>query len=372
MSLRIAYWTAGIVFAALVAAKIHPTTGLTSLLRFGETWKSHRHPALASLPITTVPNSNGYDGQFYAQLAVDPLLREPETIQALDAPSYRARRIMLPAMAFVLGGGDPWWTINFYASLNVLAWFGLAWLVRKRVTNDWIGFSRWFGCLFGLGVLESVRQSLLDLPALFLVLLAAGHSGASLKSGLWLAFAGLTKETSLIATAAFGWSNNFRSSLELRRLTILAVSTIPLVLWSFYVERQLLGSTASTSGLGNFAWPLVGLFGHLEICVAQLAAGNWDGRYSMGLLAALGLAVQAWAIWRTPNISSILWRIGAAHSVLLLVIGPWVWSGYWAACRALLPLTVAFNLLLPTDSRRFWPLWIAGNLSLLHGIWRFL
>ena len=63
--------------------------------------------------------------------------------------------------------------------------------------------------------------------------------------------------------------------------------------------------------------------------------------------------------------------VGAAYSVLLLFLSHWVWSGYWAACRAVLPMTVAFNLLLPANSR-FWPLWILGNLTLLHGVWRFL
>lgn len=65
------------------------------------------------------------------------------------------------------------------------------------------------------------------------------------------------------------------------------------------------------------------------------------------------------------------WRVGVAYGVLLLFLGPWVWSGYWAACRAVLPLTIAFNLLLPAN-RAFWPLLILGNLSLLHAVWRFL
>lgn len=34
-------------------------------------------------------------------------------------------------------------------------------------------------------------------------------------------------------------------------------------------------------------------------------------------------------------------------------------------------MTVAFNLLLPAQ-RHFWPLWVLGNLPLLHGVWRFL
>ena len=76
-------------------------------------------------------------------------------------------------------------------------------------------------------------------------------------------------------------------------------------------------------------------------------------------------------LWRTPQFSSPWWRIGAAYSFLLLFLGTWVWSGYWAVCRAVLPMTITFNLLLPVN-RAFWPLWILGNLTVLHAIWRFL
>jgi hypothetical protein len=125
------------------------------------------------------------------------------------------------------------------------------------------------------------------------------------------------------------------------------------------------------SGLGNVTWPLLGLFDHLKTCLSALFSGNLDGRFSMGLIAALGFLVQIVVLWRSPNPGSSWWRIGAAYSILFTLLSPWVWSGYWAACRALLPMTVAFNLLLPAQ-RNFWPLWVLGNLTMLHALWRFI
>ncbi|MES1167867.1 MAG: hypothetical protein ABUL61_01725, partial [Oleiharenicola lentus] len=124
-------------------------------------------------------------------------------------------------------------------------------------------------------------------------------------------------------------------------------------------------------GLGNFTWPLLGFLGHLRTCGTALLSGNLDGRYTMGLLAALVFVIQILVLWRTPSPRSAWWRIGAAYSLLFVFLSPWVWSGYWAASRALLPMTIAFNLLLPAQ-RHFWPLWVLGNLTLLHGLWRFL
>ncbi|MES1195307.1 MAG: hypothetical protein ABUL65_05390, partial [Opitutus sp.] len=115
---RPAYWIAICLFAALIAAKFSPQTGFTSLLRFGETWNDRRLASLHGLPIAIVPHSNGYDGQFYAQLALDPLLRETETARVLDVPAYRARRILLPGAAAIAGLGRPWWTLQVYALLN--------------------------------------------------------------------------------------------------------------------------------------------------------------------------------------------------------------------------------------------------------------
>jgi len=109
----------------------------------------------------------------------------------------------------------------------------------------------------------------------------------------------------------------------------------------------------------------------LRLSASALISGDFDSRHTLALVGIPSLFLQALVLgWRRVP-SDPWWRIGAAYGVLMVFLGPWVWSGYWAACRAVLPLTVAFNLLLPAG-RCFWPLWIAGNLTLLHGVWRFL
>ncbi len=371
---RPAYWIAICLFAALIAAKFDPRTGFTSLIRFGDAWNDRRLASVRELPIAIAPNSNGYDGQFYAQLALDPLLHGAETPQALDVPAYRARRILLPGVAALAGLGRPWWTLQVYALLNVVCWFALAGLLRRLLpANDWMTFARWAGCMFGMGVLESVRQSLVDLPALLLLALAiAAHDRSrTTRSTGWLALANLTKESSLLGALALS-VDDFRWPFTTKKKAIALLATAaPLAGWWYYVSTRL-PSSPDSSGAGNFTWPLLGLVQHVSTCVTEIASGNWDGRFTMGLLAALGLAVQAWTLWRNPDFRSSWWRVGAAYALLMLVLSQWVWSGYWAACRALLPATIAFNLLLPGNSRSFWPLWALGNATLLHAIWRFL
>ncbi len=370
---RQACWIASLFFAALVLAKFSPQTGFTSLIRFGETWQDRRLGALQSLPIANVPNSSGYDGQFYAQIALDPLLRSPGLERVLDAPAYRARRVLVPVAAALVGLGRPWWTLQAYALVNVVCWFALGWLLRASIgSEDWVGFARWAGCMFSMGVLDSVRQSLIDLPALLLLALAirAYAQSRTNRPAFWLALGNLAKETTLLGTIALSGDGLVVSARRSRSLFAVFAAAVPLGVWSLYVHQRFSGSAAS-QGLGNFTWPFLGLLTEAKLCLHELLAGNFDGRYAFGLLAIVGLFIQAIVLWRTPQFKSPWWRVGAAYALLLPFLGLWVWSGYWAACRVVLPLTVAFNLLLPAK-RSFWPLWTIGNLTLLHAIWRFL
>ena len=370
---RHAFWISTVFFAALVLTKCNPTSGFTSLIRFGEKWQDRRHSALQNLSIATVPDSSGYDGQFYAQIAMDPLLRSPELAQALDLPAYRARRILVPAAAAILGLGNPRWTLQAYALLNVFCWFALGWLLRRHIDgSDWLAFARWAGCMFSMGVLDSVRQSLVDLPALLLLGLAvhAYTHGNTRRSTLWLALANLAKETSLLGAVALHCDKPQNLFPWKRALLSLTLAVLPLGLWSLYVAQRFPG-LPDNSGLGNLTWPLLGLLTQVKLALRELSLGSFDGRYSFSLLAIGGLLVQFWILWRSPQPQSAWWRIGAIYSLLLFFLSFWVWSGYWAACRAVLPMTLAFNLLLPAN-RSFWPLWIVGNITLLHAVWRFL
>lgn len=368
-----AYWLASLLFAGLVLAKFSPQTGLTSLIRFGETWEDRRHSSLQNLPVAIVAESNGYDGQFYAQLALDPLLRDAESARVLDAPAYRARRILTPAAAALAGFGNAWWTLQAYALINVLCWFILGWLLHRHIGDTgWPAFARWAGCMFSVGVLDSVRQSLVDLPALLLLVLAITACSKSRppRTFAWLALGSLAKETNLLGAIALTADISLKPFPWKRAAFTLTAAALPLALWSLYVQQRF-GNPIGSSGLGNFSWPLFGLLEQARHSLREVCTGNFDGRYSFSLLAMLGLITQAGVLWCKRQPASAWWRVGAIYSILLLFLGSWVWSGYWAACRAVLPMTIAFNLLLPAD-RFFWPLWISGNLTLLHAVWRFL
>src|SRR4051794_11300599 len=160
-------------FLVRLAGYYDPATGVTSLILFGDAFQPQRLARLDGLPVYTFRKSTGYDGQFYAQLAVTGTPFDPGLHAALDSPAYRCRRILLPFLAHVAGLGRPWWILNAYALMGVVCWLVFAWILARWwfPPDNFHNLLRWSGCLFGAGMMVSVTRSLTDGPAVLFVAL---------------------------------------------------------------------------------------------------------------------------------------------------------------------------------------------------------
>jgi hypothetical protein len=360
---------------AMVAWHYDADTGFTSLIRFGALFDEGRLPALEGQPLHVFPNP-GYDGQFYAQLAVDPDVSKPEVQAALDNPRYRARRILLPAIIHVLGAGNTWLTLNIFALANLAVWLALGWLLWRRTRADgWRGAAVWLACMLSLGALDSVRMSLTDLPAMLLIFLAVE---ASARGRRWPALAAigaaaLTRESSVLAFAAPEGGDLRASRTWVRHAVNGLIIVAPLALWFGWLLANVSGG--DDAGTRNFALPFAAIFHHVVLSAQEIAAGNLSYRHLFGLIAVPGFLLQAaWVLRRVVSrgFAGEPWiRAAAPFALLLLVLGESVWFGSWSVARACLPLTFAFNLTLPRDGRFWW--WFAiGNAFAVHGIHRML
>lgn len=108
----------------------------------------------------------GYDGQFYAQVAINPALTDPNLQRSQDMASYRSRRILLPAMAYVLGAGRPQLILEMYALLNLAFWFlllfGMVRYLKAESARDYLCI---FAAVFTTGSMISLQRALTDMPA---------------------------------------------------------------------------------------------------------------------------------------------------------------------------------------------------------------
>src|SRR6185503_15626093 len=137
-----------ILFLVSVSRFYHPGTGFTALVGFPAGANSEA-PSLREVPHFTYPPWASYDGQFYAQRALDPFCRDPLVDHAIDLPPFRARRILFSWTAYALGLGRPAWIIEVYALQNVVCWLLLAWLLARWIPpTSGRGLALWTACLF--------------------------------------------------------------------------------------------------------------------------------------------------------------------------------------------------------------------------------
>lgn len=145
--------------------------------------------------------SEGYDGQFAYQIALNPLDAAPH----LDVPAYRYQRILYPLLvrlvAFGLPSLIPWGLIL----VNLVA-IGVGTWATERLLVEF-GANRWYALAYGLygGLMLGLRADLNEPLAQALVQLAilAWEKKAKGWAAMGFALAALAKETALIFLFAY-------------------------------------------------------------------------------------------------------------------------------------------------------------------------
>jgi hypothetical protein len=292
------------------------------------------HPAaFAGIPRTS---EHGYDGQFYAALALDPLLRQAETVPALDAPLYRASRIGVPLAAWALAYGHPTVAVVFY---QLLCWAGgllalclaARWLASERRPTAWAVL-----LAFSAGLATSMFRSTPDAAAVALILAALWWQrderwGATVAA---LAAATMVRETSFLAAMAI-------SFVEMRRrrwrpaIAALAGPLLAFAGWQLYLHL-LLPATTTDRGIGALGVPFAWLPRKLSrLAETGFAAGRMEVLGLLALVAcaaALVLLLARFPRWTAPEATF------AAFGLLALSLGYPVYVEVYAHTRVLLVL----------------------------------
>lgn len=353
-----------------VASSWRPGVGFTHLIGFSRAWHDRELPSVRAVPHVD-ETTGAYDGRFYAQLAVDPLVRDPATDTALDAPMLRARRIFLPWLAWIVGLGQPAWILQAYALLNVLAWLALASLLTRWIVVDSPSrFVLWTGCLLGYGALDSLRYGLTDLPAATLAALAIlfVERGRSVPAGLAAGAAGLTRETALLVCAAFA---GLRRGATSWRATVQAigVAVCPLLLWCLYLA--LARDWRAVSGVGNVGVPLRGLLWKVRDIDNQIATHGVDVPVVAMATALIGFLAQGVVVMRglaTPARNA--WTLVAAATfafTLCVQLAPWA-EVPGAYLRVALPLAIGANVTLAAKPTASWTAIVLTNLGVISAL----
>jgi hypothetical protein len=354
-----------IMFLMSVARFYHPGTGFTALLAM-PAGHEYETPTFRAVAHHDNPAWASYDGQFYVQLALDPLLRDPATDHAMNLAPFRARRILFSWTAYVLGFGRPSWVIEIYARQNVACWLLLAVLLTRWIPlTSMRGLTVWTACLFAHGMMWSVRFALLDGPSLLLIGLAvvAIERGYPLLSALVTGISALGRETNLLITVAQPIPANARQWMRL------AIAVMPLLIWYDYL-RSIYRSTL-LAGTDALVLPGTAIAQVWRSSYIALTHGGVFSGDALIFCLLFALAVQAVYVLARPEYLAPWWRIAVAYAVLMFVVDRELAQPVTGAItRVLLPMTVGFNILLLSEQRnsRFWPWFAAGNLHLLPAV----
>jgi hypothetical protein len=361
-----AYLAVVATFVFVVARFYEPGAGFAYLVTFGAKLNLPQISEFRRLNYFLQNDGVGYDAQYYAQVAMHPSLREPELKGAVDNLPYRARRILMGWSSYAMGLGRPAWILQAYALQNILAWFALAAiLLRWFPPINWSNVLRWGGVLFCAGMSLSVRHALVDGPSLLLIALGVWcveRNRPWLATGV-MALAGLGKETNLLAGVAL--VNPEERTWRAGGLLVLrgVLMVVPLALWLYYIHVTV--GPAIDVGTRNFNAPLLSYVTRWRHTLAALQRSGWGNiSAQQSFVILIALTTQALFLIFRPRLRDPWWRIGAGFAVLMIVLGTAVWEGFpGAAVRVLLPMQLAFNVLVPRTWR-----WLAvlvlGNLTL--------
>ena len=347
-----------------------PDYGYTWAARFGSHFESFATPALQNSPHYRFPEADGYDGQFYAQLALHPSLMDENVEKSVDNFSYRARRMLFSWTAFALGLGNPDWILQAYCIQNILFWLLLAGILVKWLPpSDFQNLVRFVSILYSVGLIHSVTQAVLDGPSLLLIaismfLLERGHK---ILASLLLGVSVLGKETNLLASMALSWLRKYDISSVKTVSLMLLLLMAPFGLWFAYGHFVLDVSLASPGNAQNFAAPLSGWGQAIMEKIRLGIETRFGSRLIREIALLVAIAIQAAYFIARPKPRSHWWRLGVVYAVLMTFLGFAVWEGsIGAAPRILMPMTLAFNLLF-TRQNKYLPILLMANIPVYLG-----
>lgn len=356
------------VFIAVVAQFYIPGKGLSYLIAFGAKQEAVRLSKIRKLDYYVTKGSDGYDAQYYVQIAMDPSLQNQGLKRAVDSLPYRGRRILFATTAYVMGLGQPEWILQAFALQNAIAWLLLAGLLLHWFPpRSWDNLLRWAGVLFSMGVCLSFRNALFDGPSLLVIAFGVYllDRGRPWWSTAVLGLSGLGKETNLLGSAALlppAFRDGRAWGLAMLRGVLTAA---PLLLWLVYIAA-FVGGRVDDAGARNFDLPFAAYgrkWTEVMASLPELSAAYTAPLWS--LLMLIVLTVQFLYLVLRPQWSRAWWRIGISYALLMVFLGDAVWEGYpGAAARVLLPMQLAFNCLVPVG-RGWLAVLVLGNIAIL-------
>ncbi|NEN94983.1 MAG: hypothetical protein F6K50_05405 [Moorea sp. SIO3I7] len=243
-------------------------------------------PYLNSQKVLIYQGEQGYDGQQFLSIALDPWLENSGTIEAITPPQYRYRRILYPLLGYLLGFGNPQLIPYAMVGINCLAIILIVFvssLYFKRYSGR-----TWHSLLVlsipGVWMVLSLSTADLISSLLLVTAIYFYRNEKPIYTAIAIAAACLTRETMLLMWLAILLTSIWER--KGRQLQHLLWAWIPVAGWAIYVFYHL-EAQENLEGSENFGYPLFGIGQKLiNSLTGGLGVKNLFEAYSFALLIA--------------------------------------------------------------------------------------
>jgi hypothetical protein len=293
-------------------------------------------------PIIVRKHSDGYDGEFYYRLAVEPW---PSASAAhgvtFDAAVWRAQRILYPVLAWAVSFGNAALVPVALVVVNLMAVGPVAGMAVSLRTAAKLPV--WFPFMVVLwpGFAVTIMHDTTELVPQALVM-AALWAWASRRIALFAVFASLAplarEVTVLVPAGFFLWSAaawlRDRTWPSFARLIVCGLALLPFLVWR---ETLILALYAAPGSGNNIGWPGVGFVETVGRILSPASyprlpqlTGGLGWRMALALLGVAGLlaatATHAKSALQHKLLAPIViaWSLTAALITLLRTEGPWI------------------------------------------------
>lgn len=320
-------------------------------------------PGHAPPGLLVLRGSDGFDGQFYYRLALDPFTsRRTDFGITFDTPAYRHQRIGFPLVVWALAGGNAakvpvlMLTVNLLA-LSALGWFG-GLLAREAGRHALWGLLFPFYPGFALVLLRDTAE----IQACFLLLagILSLRRRAFGPAAVWLVCAVLTRETTAfvcLAGLAILASRALRGCVpSTREWVTFGLPVLVLAVWQTALFH-LWGGLSHDHSSPATGWPLAGFLGFVRSIVPPASGTEtfWlEGVILFAWWAAAGL--RGVGDSRASGAERVAW---VAYLFLALSFSPGLWNEDWNFLRVMGEYAVLGGVL-ALSARARWVTWCAG------------
>ncbi|GBF80035.1 AZOBR_p60025 family cell surface glycopolymer formation protein [Aphanothece sacrum] len=232
----------------------------------------------------------GYDGQQFLSLAFDPFLQNPETINSLDHPIYRYRRILYPLISYLFSFGNQALIPYVMVGVNYLSIIIIVWIISLYFKSD--KTFQWQSlltlCIPGVWMVLSLGTADL-LSSLFLILAFYGYRwDKPIVTGVAISLACLTRETLILMGLALILASIWQR--KHKYIKPLLFSLLPPLLWTGYIN--LLNLPGKIRVKDNFGYPFVGIFNKfISLITGGINAKNIFEAYMFILLLTILISI---------------------------------------------------------------------------------